>query len=56
MVVIITSPLILGYKYEKLEEEEGCGKSSGRNLELRAMESQECRERNTKVGELLLGL
>ena len=56
MEVIITSPLILGYKYEKLEEERGCWKSSGRNLELRAIESQECRERNTKVGELLLGL
>ena len=56
MEVIITSPLILGYKYEKLEEERGCWKSSGRNLELRVIESQECRERNTKVGELLLGL
>ena len=53
---IIISPLTLGYIYGKLKEEKGWLKGSERSLELRAIESQECREKNTKVGELLLGL
>ena len=53
---IIIPPLTLGYIYEKLKEEKGWFKGSEKSLELRVIESQECREKNTKVGELLLGL
>ena len=46
---IIIPPLTLGYINEKLKEEWGLLKGSEGSLELRAIESQECKEKNTKV-------
>ena len=53
---IIIPPLTLGYIYEKLKEEWGLLKGSEGSLELRAIKWQECREKNTKVWQLLPGL